>query len=141
MEAALPGPVTLSCQGLPMLVLAVDGHPARPRSARALTLWPGERADVVLSADQPPALGGKPEFRLDVQPADDRPGRPAAAAVVLPFKEREGKRKDKVHNRPTAAAPQPRCASGVSNLLPAERSAGRRVATPPCDKVRPPLRF
>ncbi|KAE8752906.1 Laccase-7-like [Frankliniella occidentalis] len=68
----LPGPVTVSVSGLALLVVAVDGHAVRPRSTRALTLWPGERVDAVLSADQPPAAAAA-AYRLvlaDVEVVD-----------------------------------------------------------------------
>lgn len=84
---ALPGAVTVSAAGLPMLVLAVDGRPVRTRSTLALTLWPGERADVVVSADAPPGGPGGPggpAYQLSVRPAD---GKLAAAVVSLPFQD------------------------------------------------------
>ncbi|KAK3908437.1 Laccase-15 [Frankliniella fusca] len=108
----LPGPVTVSVPGLALLVIAVDGQPVRPRGARALTLWPGERVDAVLSADQPPPAPTVTAYRLEVRSAD---GSELTEAVVdLPFREPEKRHRRAPH--PSTPAPEPDDADVAAHL-------------------------
>ncbi|XP_041977643.1 laccase-1-like [Aricia agestis] len=45
-------PVTVSVQEHGLTVIATDGRPVKPVSTRAVKLYPGERMDVVVRADQ-----------------------------------------------------------------------------------------
>lgn len=100
MPGAVTGPVTLSAAGLPLLVIAVDGHPVRPRSTRALTLWPGERVDAVLSADQPPPAAAAFALAVHAEEAEL-----ADAVATLPFQEAGTQRGGQAGSTPAPDAP------------------------------------
>ncbi|KAG7212343.1 hypothetical protein KM043_012664 [Ampulex compressa] len=46
-------PITLSIDSHPLLLIALDGHPVKPRHVTSITLAKGERADFILKASRP----------------------------------------------------------------------------------------